>query len=208
MDHETQFLQGLIELQYNQADIPKLTKIAPKWAQGWPEDKQAFWNAEAFMWSHKINQQTRELILKEIQFLHGKNLDLGCGSCSYIPSIGFDISKKMLQFNDNCTQKIIGNLEKPLPFENNSFESITAIFLLNYIQNYSQLLQQIFRILQNGGHFIIILSSQQVKEWHYQQQQNNLTNWQWIINLKQTGFEVNHYQKQQLDFYICQKQKT
>ena len=47
----------------------------------------------------------------------------------------------MLQFNDNCQKKVIGNLENYLPFPSSSFDSITAVFILNYIKNWQQLIK-------------------------------------------------------------------
>ena len=34
------------------------------------------------------------------------------------------------RINDNCIKKVLGDLEKPLPFHDNNFDSITAIFIL------------------------------------------------------------------------------
>ena len=115
IDSETDFFNGLIELQYGQEDLIEMKKLAQKvsWAKGWPVDNIAFWNAEAFMWQQKIEKEKRELIRRELVFLEsGNNLDLGCGSYSYIKSVGFDFSEKMLKFNDNCSEKVVGNLEE------------------------------------------------------------------------------------------------
>src|SRR3989338_7306111 len=92
-DPETEFLSGLIELQYGknvEKELQQYSKKVP-WAKGWPLDDKAFWNAEAFMWSRKISKEKRELIKQELEFLaQGKDLDLGCGAYSYVKSIGFD----------------------------------------------------------------------------------------------------------------------
>jgi len=122
MKEEAEFFAGLLEWNYGQKDFSKLKNLAQKvsWAQGWPEEKKAFWNAEAFMWQRKIAKEKRALIENELQSLSlssksGKNLDLGCGSYSYLLSVGFDFSAKMLQFNSRCTEKISGDLERKLP---------------------------------------------------------------------------------------------
>ena len=135
MDAETAFFCGLMELQYGRKVVPHLQELAQRipWARGWPQDIKAFWNAEAFMWTHKINQQQRTFVKRELQFLHGKTLDIGCGAYSYIPSVGLDFSEKMLQFNENCHTKIVANLEEILPLPNGDFDSVTAVLMLNYI---------------------------------------------------------------------------
>ncbi|MDO8656808.1 MAG: hypothetical protein Q7K45_06225, partial [Nanoarchaeota archaeon] len=113
MNPETQFFQGLIELQYGQNVEKKLKALSSKipWAHGWPQNKESFWNAESFMWSRKIEKETREMIQQELQFLaQGKNLDVGCGAYSYIPSVGFDLSPQMLKLNDICIEKVQGDV--------------------------------------------------------------------------------------------------
>ena len=62
MDHETEFLCSLLELQYGQKVEEKLQHLAAhvSWAQGWPARKESFWNEEAFMWQHKIEKEKRQ----------------------------------------------------------------------------------------------------------------------------------------------------
>src|SRR3989338_122802 len=96
---EGKFLAGMLQLGYGvpMQDTLKALSSQVEWAQGWPDNIVAFWNAEAFLWAHKIPREKRELIQQELAFLKGgKNLDLGCGAYSYIPSLGFDCSPKML----------------------------------------------------------------------------------------------------------------
>lgn len=209
MNPETAFFQGLLELQYGQPVQSKLKKLASKisWAQGWPENKQAFWNAEAFMWSRKIEKETRALITQELQFLtKGKNLDLGCGAYSYILSVGFDFSPLMLKLNDNCKEKVPGDVEKKLPFKDKSFDSVTAIFVLNYVQNYQQLLQEIKRILKLKGCFVMVLSAAKINEWQRQKEVNKFKFEDWKRILTKAGFGVRIYQKRKVLFYIGRKQ--
>ena len=71
MKEEAEFFAGLLEWNYGQKDFSKLKNLAQKvsWAQGWPEEKKAFWNAEAFMWQRKIAKEKRALIENELQSL-------------------------------------------------------------------------------------------------------------------------------------------
>jgi len=210
-DPETNFLSGMIELQYGLDVQEKLKKISHKisWAKGWPKNNEAFWNGEAFMWQNKIEKEKRILIEKEIAFLKKeknlKNLDLGCGAYSYIPSVGFDFSEKMLQFNDNCTEKVIGNLEKKLFFKNGTFDSITAIFVLNYVRNYLLLLGEIFKIIKNKSYFVMVLSAKGVNEWQSQKEVNFFTREKWKQILESVGFKVDDYEKKDLLFFKCLK---
>ena len=69
MDPETDFLNGLLELQYGQDVNLKSLAQQVSWAQGWPKNCKSFWNAEAFMWNHKIKDKVRKFIEEELQFL-------------------------------------------------------------------------------------------------------------------------------------------
>ena len=200
---EDQFIIGLLELQYNPSIASRLKPFTHKipWAKGWPENNQSFWNAEAFMWQKKIDLKIRKRITEELQYLKGRNLDIGCGSYSYIPSVGFDLSLKMLDFNDHLIEKVPGDLEQPLPFQNNSFDSVTAIFVLNYIHKYNQLFSEIKRILKLEGSFVMILSENKIKEWQRQKEVNSFSAEKWISRLEQYGFSVKMKKQQNLLFF-------
>lgn len=200
---------GLMELQYGQPVKSKLQKIAASipWAKGWPKNKQAFWNAEAFMWSKKIEKETRAVIQHELQFLaKGKNLDVGCGAYSYISSVGFDLSTQMLMLNDRCYEKVQGDVEEKLPFKDKSFDSVTAIFVLNYVKNYEQLLQEIKRVLKPKGYFVMVLSASRINEWQRQKEVNSFEGKKWKSIVEKEGFGVGLYQKNKVWFLKCRKQ--
>ncbi|MEK6899627.1 MAG: class I SAM-dependent methyltransferase [Nanoarchaeota archaeon] len=203
---ETEFLTGLIELQYGRRVQRKMKRVASEisWAKGWPENKVSFWNAEAFMWGHKISAEKRGLIAKELEFLKGsKNIDLGCGAYSYLPSTGFDLSERMLLLNENCTEKISGDLEKPLPFTDASFDSATIVFVLNYVVDHSQLLNEARRVLKPDGSLVMVLSASPVNGWQRQKEVNAFTSERWISVLKKTGFMVSFKEKEGLWFFKC-----
>ncbi|MBS3116375.1 class I SAM-dependent methyltransferase [Candidatus Woesearchaeota archaeon] len=206
LDPEAAFLSGLLDLQYGLKVTDKLSRLAPhvSWAKGWPHNLQAFWNAEAFMWSRKIEKQHRDLIAKELGILKtGKNLDLGCGAYSYIPSVGFDVSPKMLDFNEQCYAKVIGDLEKKLPFKNQEFASATAIFVLNYILNYQLLLPEIKRVLAPKGIFVAVLYNGEINDWQRQKEVNTFGKKEWKKILEEHGFKVKISEKAKLLFFHC-----
>ena len=206
MDPETSFLAGLIELQYGQPVQESLRALAPKvpWALGWPDNNKSFWNAEAFMWGHKIEKQTRDLIAGELGFLQGgRNVDIGCGAYSYLPSVGFDLSEKMLQFNEQCYDKVWGTVEETLPFLDSCFDSATAVFLFNYVVKYEFLLTEIFRILKPGGRLAVVLSSHSVNEWQRQKEVTVLSAGEWDNLLQAAGFLVHFYEKEGLWFFVA-----
>jgi ubiquinone/menaquinone biosynthesis C-methylase UbiE len=210
MDVETEFFTGLMEFNYGEKVEDKLKSLAKQisWAKGWPENDKSFWNAEAFMWQYKIDQQKRDLISKELSFLeNGNNLDLGCGAYSYINSVGFDFSEKMLLRNDNLIKSVEGNLEKALPLDDGSFSSVTAVFVFNYIKNYSLLFKEVKRILDDNGYLVMILSAKSVNKWEKQKEVNSFSSSQWEEILVTNDFKVEFYEKENLWFFKCRKEK-
>ena len=216
LDPETEFFSGLIELQYGKKVEKKLEKISGNvsWAKGWPKKDESFWNGEAFMWQHKISKEKRELIGKELRFLSGgklsrreysggKNLDLGCGAYSYILSVGLDFSEKMLQFNQNCVEKVKGNLEGRLPIEDKRFDSVTAVFVLNYVKNYELLLNEIKRVLKGKGIFVAVLSGLEINSWQKQKELNSFSGKEWKEILEKYGFKVKFYEREGVWFFRC-----
>jgi ubiquinone/menaquinone biosynthesis C-methylase UbiE len=207
-DAETEFLTSLIRLQYGEMPTLQTIKTANKvsWGKDWPKNNISFWNAEAFMWQHKIDKPKRAFISQQLSFLEGKkNLDLGCGSYSYLKSTGIDFSSKMLDFNENCTRKVNADLEKKLPFKEAEFQSATAIFLLNYIQNYELLLSEINRILSRDGTFVMMLSATPINDWQRQKQVNTFSADKWKEILQNCRFKVNFCEQEGLWIFKCKK---
>ena len=215
---ENEFISKLLDLQYidfkdNNFDnlISEMKHLSRdgNWAKGGPEDDVSFWNAEAFMWCNKISANKRKQIQEELLALLlidkvNINLDLGAGGFSYIPSIAFDFSKKMLSYNDNAIKKIEGDLGEKLPFEDNYFDSITAIFVFNYVKNLNLILKEIKRVLKKDGICIIVQNAKKINDWQRQKEKNefneNNTS-SWFNFFTSFGFEVNLTLKNNLLFF-------
>ncbi len=71
-------------------------------------------------------------------------LNLGCGNNKIEGYINCDISKEV------NPDKIV-NLEKKLPFKDNSIEEIICYHTLEHIKNFIPLMEEIYRILKNDG---------------------------------------------------------
>lgn len=211
-DWEKEFFAARLELDYGDCNaaekIKNISRQVP-WLEGWPEDRTAFWNGEAFMWQQKIDPKKRAAIAGELHFLEGgKNLDLGCGSYSYIPSVGFDISEKMLLLNENCIERIAGDLEKKLPFADGDFDSVTLIFVLDYVRNCLDLLKEIRRVLKKEGSLVVVQSLAEVNSWQRQKKVNHFTGEGWNSLFLEQGFEVEVHQKEKLVFFNCKGSKV
>lgn len=94
-------------------------------------------------------------------------LDLGCGLGQYTKyliskgfittsaDISFDVLKSVKE-NIFDTKVIQLDMSKPLPFENNSFDLVFANLSIHYFdkETTEKLLEEIKRILKDGGYFI------------------------------------------------------
>ena len=118
--------------------------------------------------------------------------------------MGFDVSEKMLQFNDNCAERVVGNLEKRLPFPDGSFASITTVFVMNYVKNFMQLLREVKRILAVRGVFIMVLFSEEINDWQRQKQVSDFDREQWIGILEGCGFSVRVKEEGKLLLFSCE----
>lgn len=119
-------------------------------------------NRDAFYWEHI----TRYTFAKP--YIKGKKvLDLGCGTgygsfeiikIGAAKVIGIDISKKAINFaQKNFRHKRLSFRvadATSLPFKNNSFDTIVSFEVIEHIKNYHLFLNEVFRVLKKGGHFI------------------------------------------------------
>jgi len=92
---------------------------------------------------------------------HGKNLlDVGCGSpssCmkegSFLRYLGYgqgiDIEHRDIEFPFK-----IGDI-KNLPFKNQSFDVVTALEVMEHIDDYSTALREVHRVLKQNGIFVM-----------------------------------------------------
>lgn len=108
-------------------------------------------------------------ISKHLRFKKGqKYLDIGCGGMAYLPieaakmgvrAFGVDLSPQAVsnanefaekQGVEKLTQFKTGNAEK-LPFQNNSFDTVSSIAVLEHLVNHEKAIKEIYRILKKGG---------------------------------------------------------
>ena len=113
-----------------------------------------------------LNQFEGEIILKMIRGIDGKKvLDVGCGTGRLIKKLlernsivtGIDVSEEMLKIarkKFKSTEFVEGDAEK-LPFKDESFDIVTASFLIVHLKNLRKFFDEAYRILKPGGTFIV-----------------------------------------------------
>ncbi len=211
------FWQMMMEYPYlkNNEQKKELLQKAMNFAEkipefkGWPHDDVAFWNAEAFMWNTKIDKELREAIKHELVFRVGeKNLDLGAGNIVYTKdTVVLDYSPEMLKLSDAKT-KIQHNLEEPLPFAPEIFDSVTAVFVMSYIKNITGLIKEIYKVLKLGGKLTLVQPAE-VNDLYYLHVKNNYQEGDLRILLKREGFVTDSFSKivnnKKVTFFFCEK---
>lgn len=108
---------------------------------------------------NKIRNYLNEGRLKAIAAkTEGKILDIGCSDIQnkYLDSgntIGID-----LKVPDNSIYEVVeSDLNKRIPFDDGSFDTVTAGEVLEHLENPSLALREIFRVLKSGGKAVITI---------------------------------------------------
>lgn len=99
---------------------------------------------------------TEEFLLKEFNFLNGSVLDLASGSASYINLIPKDINLVKTDLNPKNENTLLVDCNKPLSFENDSFEGVLFINALYTLEDRESFIKEVYRILKPGGRFICV----------------------------------------------------
>ncbi|MBR9692152.1 class I SAM-dependent methyltransferase [Candidatus Woesearchaeota archaeon] len=143
--------------------------------KGWPSNARKFWDIQSYGWSGKIPKEIRLFIKKELGVLKGKNLSLGCGSYPYVEdSVLLDFSSEMLK-SAKGSKKVVHDLEeKKLPFKDDSFDSVTMVFVADYIKNLRNLFQEIRRVLNKDGRLMIVQSKKPIDDFYRMHEKKHL----------------------------------
>lgn len=100
-----------------------------------------------------------------LPYLKGDLLDIGCGTNELVRQHGSGIGVDVYQWgNANLVVKDTANL----PFESESFDTITIIAALNHIPNREEVLREASRLLRNDGIIVITMIPPKISRvWHF-----------------------------------------
>ncbi|MBW2996539.1 class I SAM-dependent methyltransferase [Candidatus Woesearchaeota archaeon] len=135
--------------------------------RGWPSDSRKFWDVESYGWEARIPLRIREFIKEKLSVLQGRNLSLGSGNYPYVRgSVLVDFSREMLNQAD-AKEKIVLDLDKEkLPFEDKSFDSVTMVFVVDYLRNLDMLLKEVKRVLKKDGKLVIVNTKKPIDDYY------------------------------------------
>jgi len=117
------------------------------------KSKHPGWDETQVFLSGKFN----ELVIKDAIVL-----DAGCGNGNYVIdenrkniawAVGIDTDSEFFSKNICLDEVIVGNLEN-LPFDNNSFDAVVSLWVLEHLDNPKKVFSEIHRILKPGGIFL------------------------------------------------------
>lgn len=113
----------------------------------------------------KIIQTFVERICSSLDNPHPRILDVGCGTGANLKMLGLygqaegvDISEQAVEF---CKQRGLGSVKlgaiEELPFEDQSFDIITALDVLEHLDDDAAGLQEMKRVLRPGGTLLLFV---------------------------------------------------
>jgi len=112
-----------------------------------------------------VDRTEKKLVFSMIKTKHGDALDLGCGTGNYtlelykrgFQVVGVDISRRMLKI----AQKKLPNVKfikanaYSLPFEDNTFDLVLSVTMLEFIHEPEKVLSEVYRVLKPGGEAVM-----------------------------------------------------
>ncbi len=85
--------------------------------------------------------------------INGKLLDIGCGNNRLVKEYGNGVGIDVYKWD----KTVVIYDGKNLPFENNSFDTITFLASLNYIPEREKLVSEAYRVLKDKGKVVVTM---------------------------------------------------
>lgn len=129
--------------------------------------------AKAFSHSMEVNKQNIIALLDRDP--NARLLDLGCDDGIWLERAakkvgtkhiyGIDIIPERLKMaTDRGVKTTLGDLNEPLPYEDNSFDIVHANQVIEHMGDLDLFVREIYRVLKKGGYCII--STENASSWH------------------------------------------
>lgn len=115
-----------------------------------------------------------------LPYVKGRLLDIGCGTNELARLHGNGIGVDVYQWG--TVDRVVENTAD-LPFDNESFDTVTIIAALNHIPNRQEVLREAHRLMRIDGRIIITMIPQHLsKVWHFLRKP-------WDVDQKERGMK-------------------
>lgn len=113
-----------------------------------------------------------------LPYLRGRLLDIGCGTNELVRSYGSGVGVDVYQWG---TVDLVVENSADLPFDDESFDTVTIIAALNHIPNRREVLKEAHRLLRMNGTIIVTMIPPRLsKVWHFSRRP-------WDVDQKERG---------------------
>jgi len=94
-------------------------------------------------------------LARQAPVVHGRLLDLGCGNQPYLPWYEPLVKEVVAVDAAPLPGVVVNDLTGPLPFEDDSFDTILCTQVLEHVPDAEFAMAEIARVLRPGGHALI-----------------------------------------------------
>jgi SAM-dependent methyltransferase len=94
-------------------------------------------------------------LARQAPVVHGRLLDLGCGNQPYLPWYEPLVKEVVAVDAAPLPGVVVADLTGPLPFENDSFDTVLCTQVLEHVPDAELAMAEIARVLRPGGHALL-----------------------------------------------------
>lgn len=122
-------------------------------------DDEKYYGENDYLGNWLKNQRIKNVKNK----IKGKLLDIACGENDLVKSYG---NGKGIDINDYGADAVFENFYD-LPFDDQSFDTITILSSINYFEQPERVLKEVYRLLKKDGVLVITNTNYAImKVWH------------------------------------------
>lgn len=137
-----------------------------------------------------------ERVIMALKHTKGRLLDIGCGANNYVRSYGNGVGVDVAKW-EGCDQ-LIEDAAK-LPFDDNSFDTVSYLACLNHIPNRNDSVKEAARVLKKDGRIIVTMITPRLGSFiHWLRFRNDPDNQERHINRNDELMGMSHEQTESI----------